>query len=380
MKRFRGTDVGLGVLAIAVNVALVVALVLWGSGRNDEPSLPTSAATPTPTASASSASPSSSPTPSVRGAAAVLARTSPTTIAVLGDQTSDGTNEWVAIFAELLGRNREVTLHQLDPQDPTVYANEQVYGSSGPEVAIYNGSRAEAGADYAAKRLAFLVPRKPDLVVLNYGRNDSADVVAARLTATTAAVRKAWSGAVIVVTLQPPTVGDSSKELRDGVTAWAKQSGVQTLNVAKGFIDTGEPNDYVSARDQSAMTANGDRLWGRTAYRLLVGSDPPPLPQPTPVETTEPSPQPSTTTPTIPTTPTTRPRTRTTAPPNTTSAPTTRVPSPTTSEPQATTSSEPTPTFTRRPTASPTPTPTGGTPTPPEQDTSEGPGEGTPTP
>ncbi|WP_353951815.1 SGNH/GDSL hydrolase family protein [Knoellia sp. S7-12] len=342
MKRFRGTDVGLGVLAIAVNIALVVALVVWVGGRNDEPSPPpTSAATPT--ATASSASPSGSPTPSAAGAAAVLGRETPTTIAVLGDQTSDGTDEWVSIFAELLGRDREVTLHELDPQDPTIYANERVYGSSGPEVTIYNGSRAEAGADYAAKRLTFLSPTKPDLVVLNYGRNDSSESVAARLAATTMAVRKAWKGAVIVATLQPPTVDDGSKEVRDEVAAWAKQSGVQTLDVAKAFIDTGEPNNYVSSRDRSVMTANGDRLWGRTAYRMLVGSAPPePEREPAPTasatssETTEPATQSTTNVPRQ----TSRPQ-----------APT---------RPRNTTTVEPTPeespTFTRRPTGSTTPT------------------------
>lgn len=315
-----------------------------------------------------------SPTPLVTGVAAVLARTTPTTIAVLGDQTSDGRGEWVSVLAELLGRDRQVTLHQLDPQDPTVYAGEQSFGSAGPEVQIYNGSRAEAGADYAAKRLNFLSPKKPDLVVLNYGRNDSSETVATRLAATTTAVRKAWKGAVVVATLQPPTTDDGSKEVRDDIVAWAAKSGVATLDVAQEFIDTGEANAYVSARDRSAMTTGGDRLWGRTAYRLLVGGDPPALPQApeptpeeTPEETTEAATQPSEPVSREPNT--SRPRTRTTTPPNNTSEPTTQ-------EPESTSSPESTPTFTRRPTASPTPTSPGETPTPPEQDTSEG----TPTP
>lgn len=359
VKRFRGTDVGLGLLAIVVNVGLVVAVVVWATGRSDE--LPPAAATPTPTATSSpTVSRSATPTPSPSGAPAVLARTTPITIAVLGDQTSDGQGEWVSVMAELLGRNRQVTLHQLDPQDPTVYAGRQVFGSSGPRVDIYNGSRAEATADYAAQRLRFLSPKKPDLVLLNYGRNDSPGRVGARLQATATAVRATWKDAVLGVTLQPPSRGDAGKEVRDGVIAWAQTSRVPTVNVAAAFIKTGEAEAYVSGRDPLAMTAGGDQLWGSTVYRLLVGANPPALPEPTPEPTPEETvPEPSITTP--PVTPTSRPSNRPTTPRPTTPRPTT--PLPTTSEPSPTITPDPdpslstTPTFTREPTTPPVITP-----------------------
>ncbi|KGN35697.1 SGNH/GDSL hydrolase family protein [Knoellia subterranea] len=351
MKRFRGTDVGLGVLAIAVNVALVVALVVWVSGRNDEPPLPTGAS-PTPTASKStSASASPSPTPST-AAAAILARTTPVTLAVLGDQTSDGKSEWVANFAELLGRTRQVTLHQLDPQDPTIYAADQTFGTEGPEVTIYNGSRAEAQADYAAKRLSFLAPRKPDLVVLNYGRNDSASQIRGRLDRTLAAARKAWPETLVVATLQAPTADDGDQDVREQLAEWADENGVPTLDVAQEFLDTGEPNAYVSTRDRTAMSGQGDRLWGRTAYRLLVGTEPPE------VETTEPSATPSETT---------EAATQPSATPRQTSRPRTTTPPETTTQPTSTPDPEETPSFTRRPTPTIFPTVT----LPPEPGTDE---------
>jgi hypothetical protein len=172
-------------------------------------------------------------------------------------------------------------LHSLDPQDPTVYDQEQTFGASGPEVAVYNGSREDAKADYAARRLPFLSPKAPDLVVLNYGRNDSAEKVAARLEKTATAVRAKYDDAMLVVTLQPPTSGDGSKEVREEVEAWAKERSIATLDVAAPFLKTGESDAYVSARDPSAMSARGDLLWGRTAYRLLVGQDPPEIQTPT---------------------------------------------------------------------------------------------------
>lgn len=318
-----------GVLAIVVNVALVVGVVLLLSGR-DSSEVAERPPSPSPTASsASSRSPSPSPStsPSSSTTGSLFTRESATTVAVLGDQTSDGQGEWVGIFGELLGRDHRVTVHRLDPADPTVYVQKQAYGSSGPVVTIYNGSRPGAVADYGARRLGFLSPKAPDLVVLNYGRNDDADDVAARLTATTRAMRAAWPKALVAVTLQPPTADDASKNVRSAVQAWAGTSGVRTLDVARTFLDTGEPDTYVSSRDGTVMSARGDRLWGRTAYRLLVGSDPPALPTapgPSPSEsvTTEPALEPSTSTPRG----TSRPRT--TTPPRSTTGPTTSAPDP----------------------------------------------------
>ena len=264
---------GWGVLAIVVNVALVVGVVLLLSGR-DASEVAEKPPPPSPTASPTS-SPSPSASPSATTTEALFAREAPMTVAVLGDQTSDGQGEWVGILGELLGRDRRVTVHRLDPADPTIYAQKQAYGSSGPVVTIYNGSRPGALADYAARRLGFLSPKAPDLVVLNYGRNDDADKVAARLTTTTTAMKKAWPRAVVAVTLQPPTADDAAKDVREAVQAWARTSGVATLDVAKVFLDTGEPNSYVSARDGLVMSGRGDRFWGQTAYRLLVGSEPP---------------------------------------------------------------------------------------------------------
>jgi len=264
--------VGWGVLAIVVNVALVVGVVLLLSGR-DASDVAEEPPSPRPTASSSSPSPSASP--SATTTESLFAREAPTTVAVLGDQTSDGQGEWVGIFGELLGRDHRVTVHRLDPADPTVYADKQTYGATGPVVTIYNGSRAGALADYGARRLGFLSPKAPDLVVLNYGRNDDADKVAARLTATTKALRTTWPRALVAVTLQPPTADDAAKDVRDAVEAWAGTSGVRTLDVAKVFLDTGESDSYVSARDGLVMSGRGDRFWGQTAYRLLVGGDPP---------------------------------------------------------------------------------------------------------
>ena len=359
MHQFRGTDVGLGLLAIAVNVGLVVGVVVMTTDGSDErPPAATGTASPLASPSGSSTpSPSPSPTTPPTDAQDLFARDAPVTVSVLGDQTGDGEGEWVWTLAELLGRDRQVTLHQLDPQDPTVYAREARFGSSGQKVTVYNGSRVDAGADYGARRLAFLSPKRPDLVLLNYGRNDSPAKVAARLDKTAKAVRSTWPKALVAVTLQPPTTSEDSAEVRKAVLAWAKKRDVAVVDVARRFLERGDAGSYVSARDPSVMSSRGDALWGRTAYRLLVGADPPelaPPPSPTPVE------QPSTSSSPVPET---TPRTsRPTATRDSSPEPTAPAPAPTRTAP-VTPKPSPTPSV-----PEPTPTPTVPEPTPTDPD------------
>ena len=197
VHRFRGADIGLGLLAIVVNVGLVVAVVMLTTGPADPATDPT--ATPTHSATASpsaTATPTPTPTPS---SPEELFASGPVSLTVLGDQTGDGPGEWVSVVASLLAQDHRVTLDQLDPQDPTVYAQEQSLGGSGPQVTIHNASRPGVTASYAASRIEFLVPDQPDIVVLNYGRNDTASSVAKGLDRTTTAVRERWPAATVVL-------------------------------------------------------------------------------------------------------------------------------------------------------------------------------------
>ena len=271
VHRFRGSDIGLGLLAIVVNIGLVVGIVMLTTGPADPESSPS--ATPSPSVSASpSATPTPTPTPSpTPSSPEELFAAGPVSLTVLGDQTGDGPGEWVSVVASLLAQDHRVTLDELDPQDPTVYAQEQTLGDSGPKVEVHNASRPGVKASYAASRIEFLIPDQPDIVVLNYGRNDTASSVAKGLERTTAAVRERWPAATVVLTVQPPTADDGDAAVRKAAETWAEGADVGTLDIASAFTDTGQPNAYISGRDPLVMSSAGDRLWGETAYALLTG-------------------------------------------------------------------------------------------------------------
>ena len=274
MHRFRGTDIWLGILAVVVNVGLVVGVVLLTTGRPtvDDPTPAKQTSTTTKTTAKASTTTTTTTTAAPRSPEALLASDAKVTIAVLGDQTSDGEAEWVTAFSQLLAQDRKVTLHRLNPADPTQYTIKSSFGTSGPATDLYNGSRADAPADYAAKRVLFLVPVKPDLVILNYGRNDSASNIKAHLQSAASAVRARYPAATVLVTLQPPSLDDQDKAVRAAAAAWARSKNYRTLDVAKAFLATVEPNAYVSGADPEVLNSRGDALWGQTVFTLLGGT------------------------------------------------------------------------------------------------------------
>lgn len=284
MHRFRGTDIWLGLLAVVVNVGLVVGVVLLTTGRPTIADPSPVIKTPSKTTTTTTQRPTTSTTttaPTPRTPEALLASDAKVTIAVLGDQTSDGESEWVTAFSKLLAQDRKVTLNRLNPADPTTYTIKTSFGTAGPPTVVFNGSRADATADYATKRVPFLVPTTPDIVILNYGRNNSTGNVKKHLQNVASAVQTAYPSASILVTLQPPTRDDQDKKVRTAVAAWAASKKLRTLDVAKAFIGTGDPNAYVSAADPEVLNARGDALWGETVFRLLGGTIRLPDPAPT---------------------------------------------------------------------------------------------------
>ena len=293
MHRFRGTDIWLGILAVVVNVGLVVGVVSLTTGRPtvDDPT-PAQQTSTTAKATAKAPTTTTATTAAPRSPEALLASDAKVTIAVLGDQTSDGEAEWVTGFSQLLAQDRKVTLHRLNPADPTQYTIKASFGASGPATDVYNGSRADASADYAATRVLFLVPVKPDVVILNYGRNASASKIKAHLQTAASAVRARYPAATVLVTLQPPSLDDQDKPVRAAAAAWARSKKFRTLDVAKAFLATGEPNAFVSAADPDVLNSRGDALWGQTVFTLLGGTVR--VPEPT---QTQALPAPTTTTP-----------------------------------------------------------------------------------
>ena len=268
MRRSRATDVSLGLIALLINVAIVVAVVFFIGGDDDPPP----AASTSPTTTATSRSSGSAGTGSaLLEVSQLLTSDADLVLAVLGDGTGDEDGEWVSVLADLAGSSRQVTLRNLDPTDPTRYADEQTYGTSGPTTVIWNGSRPGAGAGYAADRLDFLVPEEPDAVVLNYGRDDKASTIAERLDTTLTAIRAKWPKVPVVVVLQAPNLDDQLAPVRKATEKWAARKNLPTVDVAAAFRQAGDPNSFVSVVDPPSVNAQGGLLWGETVYRAIGG-------------------------------------------------------------------------------------------------------------
>jgi hypothetical protein len=270
-SRTRSALLGLGILL--VNVAVVVAIVWFTSGRTEGGiELPPSAAhgastTPAPTTSAAGPTDPAS----VAGAADLATADRAITISVLGDGTGDEDGEWVQVLARMLGETRRVTLRTLDESDPTRYTGKETFGTDGPATTIYNGSRKGSSADYAAPRLDFLVPKKPDVVILNYGRDDTASDIAEQLSGTYDAIRSAWPSVPVLVTLQAQDRDDAIEPVRATTEEWATEHGLPTIDVAGAFAQVGDPNRFVSVLDPPSVNSKGGRLWARTVLAALGG-------------------------------------------------------------------------------------------------------------
>ena len=275
MRRSRGRDLSLGVAAVLANVLLVLGVVALATGRVGSTDAPTST---TPSGSASSRPASTKPAmptttgPAVRPVSELLGSPDDVSVAVLGDGTGDEDGEWVSAFAEEAGATHRVVLRGLDPNDPTQYASRRTFGGTGPTLTVWNGSRSGATADYPAKRLDFLTPEKPDVVLLSFGRDDTVSTVAARLEATFRSVRSRWPDVPVAVVLQAPDRDDRIGPVRAMTRDWAASHQLPVVDVAAAFSAAGDPNSYVSVVDPPSTNARGGRLWGRTVLRALGGS------------------------------------------------------------------------------------------------------------
>lgn len=268
MRGSRTTTLSLGLLAVLVNVGLVVAAVfLLGDGSDPGSGGSTATVTSTPPATTG---PSGTRVPT--DVHQLVSADRPIVIGILGDGTGDEQGEWVTVLGELLGTSRAVSLHNLDLSDPTRYAEQLTYGSVGLDATIWNGSRRGATADYAAERLDFLIPEEPDVVILNYGRDDSADEIGTRLDTTRAAIAEKWPGVPVLVTLQAQDRDDAIEPVRTATHEWAAANDVATIDVAGTFAATEDPNNFVSIVDPPSVNARGGRLWGETVFLALGGA------------------------------------------------------------------------------------------------------------
>ncbi len=255
-------------MLLAIVVVGVAVLAFRGAsspvGAGGQPTAPSSAAV--------SAEATGGPTSSTSSVRALLRRDEPLVVAALGDSTGNETWEWVYEWARLLAETRPVTVLSWDERTEDGYVGPRVLSQSGDgaggPVVIYSGHRSGARVEYVVDRLDRLLPERPDLVILNFGHNNSAEDVTDQLGEALAALRaKAGPDVPVVLTLQQPQQGDANAEVRGLVQAFAVEHGLVSVDVARAFEDSGDPQALLA--DAVHPNQAGATVWAEAVARTL---------------------------------------------------------------------------------------------------------------
>ncbi|WP_022920313.1 SGNH/GDSL hydrolase family protein [Ornithinimicrobium pekingense] len=215
------------------------------------------------------AGPAASSLPSAR---AVLDGDGPVVVAALGDSTGNETWEWVYGWGRALARTRPVTVLSWNEWTGQGYIEPRVLspegtGGQGP-LTLYSGHHSGASFGYVVEHLESLLPEPVDLVVLNFGHNNTVDDVRDELEAALTALRSAVGPEVpVVLTLQQPQRDDANAEVRATVREVAVARGIGVIDVARAFEETGEPDELLA--DDVHPDEQGAGLWTETVARAL---------------------------------------------------------------------------------------------------------------
>jgi hypothetical protein len=207
--------------------------------------------------------------PALAAARAALASEDPVVVSVLGDSTSNARQEWVHRWALELSRGRPVTISHWDEASQSGFVPPDVLSEAGDgsPLTIWSGSQSGAHAAYPVELLSLMVPERPDLVLFNFGHDDSGERTALHFTSLLVAVREGFGNVPVVVVLQQPQVGDANAGVREQVRLWAEGEGLPTIDVAQAFLDT---DDFTTLlQDDVHPNDAGSRLWAQTVHEAL---------------------------------------------------------------------------------------------------------------
>lgn len=202
----------------------------------------------------------------------VLDRDDPLVVAAVGDSTGNETWEWVYGWARLLAQTRPVAVLSWNEWSEDGYIEPRVL--PGPAdgvgaVTLYSGHQSGAPVGYVAEHVDDLLPEPPDLVILNFGHNDTVAEVGEGLEDALRAVRTvAGDDVPVVVTLQQPQEDDANAEVRAAVRAFAVEQGLGVIDVAAAFEDSGLGLPDLLA-DPVHPNEAGAALWTETVARAL---------------------------------------------------------------------------------------------------------------
>ncbi len=198
----------------------------------------------------------------------VLTGDSPTTVAVLGDGTGESTRDWVHLWAAGLAEDRPVSVSHWDADPGTRHYPivELSAEGTGEQVMVWNGSEGGGTAGSGLEGLDAFLPQSPDLVLLNYGHNQTEEDLAPELDALTDELSERYDDVPVVLLLQNPQAGDANADVREAATDWAETAEVGVIDIAAAFTASEE---QLLVEGGILPDADGQQLWAETVATAL---------------------------------------------------------------------------------------------------------------
>lgn len=278
----RWHDVGLGSLAV-VTAALVVftyrgvtqapGTLAAGqpAGSVGDTSAVTSAAAENAAVTTAAPRSSHSRITSVRE---LLQQPDPIVVVALGDSTGNESWEWPYEWARRLAVTRPVTVVPWDGLTEAGYEaplplSEQTQPGGPGQLTLYVGHQDGASAAYPTQHLAELFPQAPDLVMLNYGHNNTISTIEAELDQTLTALRDSFGPTLpVILTLQQPQTGDANAQVRAAVRDFASAHALGWIDVAASFAEHQADGEILMMDDVHPNEA-GQALWADKVAAVL---------------------------------------------------------------------------------------------------------------
>ena len=270
----------MGLIALVAVTAILVALAVlktWTPPAQAASPLPATSQTPgppspaTPTAAApATQTPPATPRAGLAGIGDILNAPAGASVLVIGDDSGDAADKWVATWArDHLAQRATVSYHPWNRAAGT-YADAVTLGSGTRAFTVWNASSGSPTMTTEPGR-AQQAWKDADVVLLSYGHGRDAKLIGSQLDAVLAAVRGRDATVPVAVLLQNPertATEATQRDVTQAIKAWADAKGLPTVDIYGAFVaDPAARNALVQS--DGSPTPQGSKLWAKTLAQAV---------------------------------------------------------------------------------------------------------------
>lgn len=270
----------MGLIALVVVTAILVALAVlktWTPpAQAATPRLATSQVpgSPSPatltTATPATQTPTTTPRAGLAGIGDILNAPAGASVLVIGDDSGDAADEWVATWARDHLAQQATVSYRAWNRAAGAYADAVTFGSGTRALTVWNASSGSPTMTTEPAR-AQQAWKDADVVLLSYGHGRDAKLIGLQLDAVLAAVQGRHATVPVAVLLQNPERAATEATQRDvtrAIKAWADAKGLPTVDVYGAFVaDPAKRNALVQS--EGSPTAQGSKLWAKTLAQAV---------------------------------------------------------------------------------------------------------------